>query len=52
MSEDEFSSLRAQLLEEIALEAALTVMHTGRSAFSERVMEVMGRVPRHEFVPV
>lgn len=52
MSEDEFSRLRAQLLEEIALEAALTAMHTGRSAFSERVMEVVGRVPRHEFVPV
>lgn len=52
MSEDAYRRLRAQLLEEIALEAALTAMHTGRGAFSERVMQAIGSVPRHEFVPV
>jgi protein-L-isoaspartate(D-aspartate) O-methyltransferase len=52
MSEDAYSRLRAEMVQEIALEAALTAAHTGRSAFSERVMQVMARVPRHEFVPV
>lgn len=37
---------------EIAAEAELTAGHTGRAAFSERVMRVIGSVPRHEFVPV
>ncbi|MGH2671203.1 MAG: protein-L-isoaspartate(D-aspartate) O-methyltransferase, partial [bacterium] len=52
MSEDEFEKLREQMITEIMTEAALTVGHTGRAAFSERVMRVIAGMPRHEFVPV
>lgn len=52
MSDDLFGNLRAQMMAEIAAEAALTVGHTGVAVFSERVMRVIGNVPRHEFVPV
>jgi protein-L-isoaspartate(D-aspartate) O-methyltransferase len=52
MAEDEFEQLRQQLMAEIETEAALTVGHTGRASFSERVMRVIGSMPRHEFVPV
>jgi protein-L-isoaspartate(D-aspartate) O-methyltransferase len=40
------------MLAEIATEAALTVEHTGRAVFSDRVMRAIGGTPRHEFVPV
>ena len=52
MAEDEFEQLRQQLMAEIVAEAELTVGHTGRASFSERVMRVIGGMPRHEFVPV
>ena len=52
MSADLFANLRQQMIAEIVVEAALTVGHTGRAAFDERVMRVIGTVPRHEFVPV
>ena len=52
MSEESFENLRQQMLAEIEAEAALTAGHTGRPAFSERVMRVVGGLPRHEFVPV
>lgn len=52
MSDDLFEQLRAEMITEIVAEAALTVAHTGRAAFDERVMQVIGKVPRHEFVPI
>jgi protein-L-isoaspartate(D-aspartate) O-methyltransferase len=52
MSEDPFEKMRQQMLAEIATEAVLTVGHTGRAGFSERVMAAVARMPRHEFVPV
>lgn len=52
MSEDPFENPRSQLMAEIAAEAALTAGHTGRAAFSGRVMHAVGSIPRHEFVPV
>lgn len=52
MSEDAFRIPRQKMMEEIAAEAALTAGHTGRAAFSERVMRAIAGVPRHEFVPV
>jgi len=52
MAEDVFAKLRQQMIEEIVTEAALTVGHTGRATFSDRVMRVIGSMPRHEFVPV
>jgi protein-L-isoaspartate(D-aspartate) O-methyltransferase len=52
MSADDFDRARRRLLEEIANEAAETESWTGRSAFSDRVMQAIARVPRHEFVPL
>lgn len=52
MAEDSFEKLRQQMIAEIVTEATLTVGHTGRDAFSDRVMRVIGSMPRHEFVPV
>src|SRR5690349_5525465 len=52
MSDDPFEPARRQLMAEIATEAVLTVGHTGRAGFGERVMEAIAKTPRHEFVPV
>ena len=52
MNDDAFEKLRTQMIAEIVAEAALTAEHTGRAAFDQRVMRVIGMVPRHEFVPV
>jgi len=52
MSEDVFEALRAEMLAEVIAEAAMTASHTGRGVFSERVIDVLARVPRHEFVPI
>lgn len=52
MAEDPFEKLRQQMVAEIVTEAALTVGNTGRASFSDRVMRVIGSMPRHEFVPV
>src|SRR5687767_12196537 len=51
MNVDPFEKVRQQMLAEIATEAVLTVGHTGRAGFSERVMDAVARMPRHEFVP-
>lgn len=52
MSDETFESLRNRMMAEIAAEAALTAEHTGIAVFSERVMRVIGNMPRHEFIPV
>lgn len=52
MDNDLFEKLRADMVAEIIAEATMTASHTGRAAFDERVMGVVSRVPRHEFVPV
>jgi protein-L-isoaspartate(D-aspartate) O-methyltransferase len=50
MQEDRYLRL-ARLLEEIRADARATANYTGRAAFSERVMQALGEVPRDEFVP-
>src|SRR5215208_4535352 len=52
MDNDAFETLRRNMLVEIEAEARLTASYTGRSAFASEVMAAIGRVPRHEFVPV
>lgn len=52
MNEDDFTAQRQALLEEISIEAHLTGGQTGRAAFAPQVMEAMGRIPRHAFVPL
>lgn len=50
--QDPFGTLRQQMVEQIALHARLVGERTGRAELTAEVMAVMGRVPRHEFVPV
>jgi protein-L-isoaspartate(D-aspartate) O-methyltransferase len=52
MDEDSYMSLRGQLLAEIEAEAVLTASYTGRNTFSPAVLQVLRRIPRHEFVPL
>lgn len=52
MGEDVYADLRRQMIMEIVAEATETANHTGRSHFDARIVDVMSRVPRHEFVPV
>ena len=52
MADDPFANLRQQMIAEIVTEAVLTAGHTGRVAFHQRVLAAIGRMPRHEFVPV
>ena len=50
-AEDIFEPLRRQMVEQIAAETGMLASQLGRSALADRVIEVMGRVPRHTFVP-
>lgn len=45
------AALRKTMVAIIEANAGLTSAKTGRKAFDKRVLEVMGSVPRHEFVP-
>jgi len=48
---DAFAAERRALVAEINALAKETQSETGQSIFSNKVMEVMGTVPRHRFVP-
>jgi protein-L-isoaspartate(D-aspartate) O-methyltransferase len=52
MGSEEFEIARRRMLAEISARAVQLRETTGRAAFDERVMAAMGRVPRHEFVPI
>jgi protein-L-isoaspartate(D-aspartate) O-methyltransferase len=52
MENDVLADLRRNMMAEIEAEAMLTANHTGRAVFGTTVMDAVGRVPRHEFVPV
>lgn len=52
MSNEEFTELRQGMLAEIAAHAIFASAHLGKAALSRRVLDVMAKVPRHEFVPV
>jgi protein-L-isoaspartate(D-aspartate) O-methyltransferase len=52
MENDVFADLRDNMMAEVEAEAVLTANYTGRAAFGGSVMDAVGRVPRHEFVPV
>ena len=49
---DLFQALRDHLISEIEAEAIATAPLTGRPVFRADVLAALGRVPRHEFVPV
>jgi protein-L-isoaspartate(D-aspartate) O-methyltransferase len=50
-AEDIFEAMRGQMVAEIVAETALLGPQLGLDALTGRVIEVMGRVPRHAFVP-
>ena len=52
MSDDEFAQLRQRMLADISAQTVFACARLGKAALSPRVMAVMGRVPRHEFVPL
>ena len=47
----DFTTLRAQMVEEIVATVQLTRHELGKPALDERVLQVLSTVPRHEFVP-
>ena len=47
-----FARLRQSMIAEIAAQAIYVSARIGKAAFSRRVMQVMGEVPRHAFVPI
>lgn len=47
----DFAGERRQMTEDIAALVRETRAEVGKEAFDERVMNVIGQVPRHEFVP-
>jgi protein-L-isoaspartate(D-aspartate) O-methyltransferase len=49
--QDQYEPQRKRMVEEIAALTRETRFETGRASLSERVMEAMAKVPRHEFVP-
>src|SRR6266571_5398278 len=52
MSAEHFEPLRQNMLAEINAATNYVSSVLGKSALDERVMHVMGKVPRHEFVPL
>lgn len=52
MTDMHFAGPRNEMVEEIAVHVRQTSEQIGREALDARVMTVMGKVPRHEFVPV
>ena len=52
MSTDRFEALRQRMLAEVAAETIYVSARIGKAALAKPVMEAMGNVPRHEFVPL
>ena len=52
MNEQQAAELRQHMVLEIAAQTVLAGERIGKYNLDARVMEVMGKVPRHEFVPV
>src|SRR5256885_11550038 len=44
--------MRQQMIAEIVADAVFLTAQLGKSAFAPRVIEAMGKIPRHEFVPL
>lgn len=52
MTDAEFAELRRLMLVEIAANTIYASAQIGKAALAPRVLEVIGKVPRHEFVPL
>ena len=51
LAAEPYEEQRQELMDEIRRDVQLTSRAIGRARLDDRVMEVMARVPRHEFVP-
>jgi len=51
MSANDFMIMRQRMVAAIAADTIYVSARIGKAALAGRVMEVMGKVPRHEFVP-
>jgi protein-L-isoaspartate(D-aspartate) O-methyltransferase len=51
LAQDDRAAERRQMVEEVAALAGLVARETGRAGLSPNVLEALGKVPRHEFVP-
>lgn len=51
MDSREFSIMRQHMVAAIAADTIYVSARIGKAALAGRVMEIMGKVPRHEFVP-
>jgi protein-L-isoaspartate(D-aspartate) O-methyltransferase len=52
MSDAEFAALRSHMVAEIVAETVFASAQIGKAALARDVLDVIGKVPRHEFVPV
>ena len=52
MQDDAYAEARQLMVAEIAAETIFSSGETGKAALDPRVLEALGRVPRHEFVPL
>jgi len=52
MDRQQFESLRQQMIAEVVAETVFVTPQLGKAALNPRVIEVMARIARHEFVPV
>jgi protein-L-isoaspartate(D-aspartate) O-methyltransferase len=52
MEADSFAALRQHMLMEIAAQTIYVSARIGKAALAESVMDALGSVPRHEFVPI
>jgi len=52
MSKEAFGALRQQMVAEIAAQTIYVSARIGKAALSGRVLNAVGSVPRHEFVPI
>ena len=50
-AQDDFDAQRREMVDDIAALARETAVETGRPALDPRVIAVLGKVPRHRFVP-
>jgi len=52
MGEHQFELMRQQMILEVVAETVFLTPQLGRAALNARVIDVMAKIPRHEFVPV
>src|SRR6187455_3293592 len=52
MDENQFDLMRRQMILEVVAETVFLTQRLGRAALDTRVINVMAKIPREEFVPV